>query len=83
MEKNFSLLPEPYNIEVVACDEEIPDPLENMSKTAGPAVALGEGTIIINFHFLTKKNNKHFDYIFVSDEVWPMPKEAFQLNVVL
>ena len=46
MEKNFSLLPEPYNIEVVACDEEIPDPLENMSKTAGPAVALGEGTII-------------------------------------
>ena len=46
VEKNFSLLPEPYNIEVVACDEEIPDPLENMSKTAGPAVALGEGTII-------------------------------------
>ena len=46
MEKNFSLLPEPYNIEVVACDEEIPDPLENMSKTAGPAVALGEGKII-------------------------------------
>ena len=43
IEKNFSLLPDPYNIECVACDDDIPDPLERMSKTAGPAVKLGEG----------------------------------------
>ena len=43
IEKNFSLLPDPYNIECVAIDVDIPDPLERMSKTAGPAVKLGEG----------------------------------------
>merc|ERR1711974_402710 len=42
IEKHPGLLPDPYNIELIAGSEEIPDPLENMSKTAGPAVRLGE-----------------------------------------
>ena len=60
MEKNFSLLPEPYNIEVVACDEEIPDPLENMSKTAGPAVALGEGRYNYQKLRIFEENEKNY-----------------------
>ena len=52
IEKHPGLLPDPYNIELIAGSEEIPDPLENMSKTAGPAVRLGEGEGLVS-HFMS------------------------------
>lgn len=42
-EKMTSLLPEPSNIEAVALDKSIPNPLPNMTKYAFYTVTLGEG----------------------------------------
>ena len=42
-EKMTSLLPEPSNIEAVATDEKIPNPLPNMNKHTFYTIKLGEG----------------------------------------
>ena len=45
-EKMTSLLPEPSNIEAVAMDTKIPNPLPNMDKHTFHTITLGEGIYI-------------------------------------
>jgi hypothetical protein len=45
-EKNISMLPEPSNIEAVALDELIPDPLPDMNKNVALSVMLSEGCFL-------------------------------------
>ena len=42
-EKMTSLLPEPSNIEAVAADSTIPNPLPDMNKNTFQTITLGEG----------------------------------------
>ena len=45
-EKMTSLLPDPSNIEAVAVDKKIPNPLPNMNKQTFQTIILGEGESI-------------------------------------
>jgi hypothetical protein len=50
-EKNISMLPEPSNIEAVALDELIPDPLPDMNKNVALSVMLSEGCFLEFFYW--------------------------------
>ena len=44
-EKMNSMLPDPSNVEAVAVDDKIPNPLPNMNKHTFHSITLGEGFV--------------------------------------